>query len=446
MTTGLTAGLTSLDLFNELQSRKNWPHGGPPLVLDLRSVESFSERRIRGSHHAVVGEDGVLTTPERAAWAGRTVVLVADDTEQASAAAASLRGAGAKRPLFLAEPFAAFAAARPFLTAAGSSSKAGKRPPAYPSCILPGLLYLGDIEDAVALPRLKEHLGVTHAITALADPPASLKAAVREAGVRHLWCAVRDVAAADIKEHFDKARDFIADAEARGGAVFVHCSRGVSRSASLGFLRCLAEFERELTGERSGVYIPQQAGGSGGEELDSLPIGEHAVYTFGRSLTCDVQLEHASASRVHAALVHAQETAGLAAPPAGLAAPPDGGLYLLDMNSSHGSFVDGAKLKPCERCGPLRDGSEISLGASSRRYVAAEAAEELERNREKKLKKKRKRWVDGPKQKSKINSVRFSLLARVSERAKRNSSGEQFGHTELLAAGISLRALAAARE
>jgi len=206
MTTGLTTGLTSLDLFNELQSRKNWPHGGPPLVLDLRSVESFSERRIRGSHHAVVGEDGVLTTPERAAWAGRTVVLVADDTEQASAAAASLRGAGAKRPLFLAEPFAAFAAARPFLTAAGSSSKAGKRPPAYPSCILPGLLYLGDIEDAVALPRLKEHLGVTHAITALADPPASLKAAVREAGVRHLWCAVRDVAAADIKEHFDKAR------------------------------------------------------------------------------------------------------------------------------------------------------------------------------------------------------------------------------------------------
>ena len=202
----MTTGLTSLDLFNELQSRKNWPHGGPPLVLDLRSVESFSERRIRGSHHAVVGEDGVLTTPERAAWAGRTVVLVADDTEQASAAAASLRGAGAKRPLFLAEPFAAFAAARPFLTAAGSSSKAGKRPPAYPSCILPGLLYLGDIEDAVALPRLKEHLGVTHAITALADPPASLKAAVREAGVRHLWCAVRDVAAADIKEHFDKAR------------------------------------------------------------------------------------------------------------------------------------------------------------------------------------------------------------------------------------------------
>ena len=35
-----------------------------------------------------------------------------------------------------------------------------------------------------------------------------------------------------------------------------------------GFLRCLAEFERELTGERSGVYIPQQAGGvaAAGEE------------------------------------------------------------------------------------------------------------------------------------------------------------------------------------
>lgn len=38
-----------------------------------------------------------------------------------------------------------------------------------------------------------------------------------------------------------------------------------------GFLRCLAEFERELTGERSGVYIPQQAGGVAAAEEEGRP-------------------------------------------------------------------------------------------------------------------------------------------------------------------------------
>lgn len=38
-------------------------------------------------------------------------------------------------------------------------------------------------------------------------------------------------------------------------------------------------------------------------------MGEHPMYMFGRSLTCDFQIEHPSASRQHAVLVHAQDGA-----------------------------------------------------------------------------------------------------------------------------------------
>eukprot|EP00967_Tisochrysis_lutea_P006642 scaffold7906_cov30-Tisochrysis_lutea.AAC.3 len=44
-------------------------------------------------------------------------------------------------------------------------------------------------------------------------------------------------------------------------------------------------------------------------QVDTLDIGEHPMYMFGRSLTCDFQLEHPSASRQHAVLVHGQDGA-----------------------------------------------------------------------------------------------------------------------------------------
>lgn len=49
--------------------------------------------------------------------------------------------------------------------------------------------------------------------------------------------------------------------------------------------------------------------------MDEYAVGEHSMYTFGRSLTCDFQLEHPSASRQHAVLVHHE----------------NGGLYIIDL-------------------------------------------------------------------------------------------------------------------
>jgi hypothetical protein len=90
---------------------------------------------------------------------------------------------------------------------------------------------------------------------------------------------------------------------------------------------------------------------AGGEVVEDLPVGEHPMYTFGRSLTCDFQLEHPSASRQHAVLVHHE----------------NGGLYAIDLKSSHGTAVNEKPIKPHEAC-RVREGAVIRFGASSRTY------------------------------------------------------------------------------
>ena len=88
-----------------------------------------------------------------------------------------------------------------------------------------------------------------------------------------------------------------------------------------------------------------------GVAIETLAVGEHAMYTFGRSLTCDFQIEHPSASRMHAALCHHER----------------GGLYMIDLKSAHHVFVDGKPLRPYEAC-LLREGACVVFGASSRTY------------------------------------------------------------------------------
>lgn len=409
------ATVTSAELYNLLQAQKNWPSGGAPALLDARAPAAYAKRMIRGALRAACSPEGALIVdgpPPARRWSDRVVCVYGDAEAGAPAERAVLdalhRDGQARGLLLLSEPFEAFRRAFPFLTARGESHKAAKRP-AYPSCIVPDLLFLGDLADASALGSLRELLDVRVVVTALAELPPSLKASVAESGVKHTWCNVRDVEGADIKEHFETAYVIIEAAREAGHAVLVHCSRGVSRSASLciaylmrkerwsaqaardfvsarrpivlpndGFWRCLQEYEKELHGERSGVYAPAVTKTrlddlefelpppwatdpthtaaslqveKAGQVLETLPVGEHAMYTFGRSLTCDFQLEHPSASRMHAALCHHR----------------NGGLYLIDLKSSHHTFVDAKPLRPYEAC-LLRDGSMVTFGASSRAY------------------------------------------------------------------------------
>ena len=145
-----------------------------------------------------------------------------------------------------------------------------------------------------------------------------------------------------------------------------------------GFEKCLAEWGKEVSGERSGVYVPAKTQrlednefelppswaapptqtratlevAKGDEALESLEVGGESMYVFGRSLTCDFAIEHPSASRQHAALIH----------------HANGNLYAVDLKSSHRTFVDGKPIKPHEAT-RIRDGAVLTFGASTRTYT-----------------------------------------------------------------------------
>jgi hypothetical protein len=95
-----------------------------------------------------------------------------------------------------------------------------------------------------------------------------------------------------------------------------------------------------------------------GEVVDTLKIDDDRIFTlFGRSPSTDcsgvaVKLEHPSVSRVHAALLRGE----------------DDSIFVIDLGSSHGTFVSGARISPYSPVS-LRDRSVIVFGQSSRRYI-----------------------------------------------------------------------------
>jgi len=89
----------------------------------------------------------------------------------------------------------------------------------------------------------------------------------------------------------------------------------------------------------------------GDEQVDQLKVNAAPVVIFGRVDTCDVQLDHGSISRRHAAIAHDE----------------DGAVYIIDMNATHGTKLNGTPLRPNKRT-KLAHGDEIRFGASTRRY------------------------------------------------------------------------------
>ena len=89
-----------------------------------------------------------------------------------------------------------------------------------------------------------------------------------------------------------------------------------------------------------------------GRTVESIPL-EKAVTVLGRHSTlADVVLDHASLSRQHCALV--TDAAGAA--------------YVVDLKSSHGTFVNGARLSPFSRR-RVSGADSITVGGSSRVYT-----------------------------------------------------------------------------
>ena len=62
-----------------------------------------------------------------------------------------------------------------------------------------------------------------------------------------------------------------------------------------------------------------------GQIMENKAVHEKAHYTFGRSPSSDIVLEHPSSSRLHAVLVYRAT---------------DGQAFLYDAGSAHGSFLN----------------------------------------------------------------------------------------------------------
>lgn len=139
----------------------------------------------------------------------------------------------------------------------------------------------------------------------------------------------------------------------------------------------------------------------------SVIFGRHKNYV-------DILLQHPSISRQHGVILHGKS----------------GNMYLMDLGSSHGSFVNKRRLQSEQR-EPLREGDVIRFGASSREYIVRLSLEKSSRSergtkraadsvsdKRKKKKRKKEKDVEG-------DSVGCSHILVKHEASRRPSSWRQ---------------------
>uniref|UniRef100_A0A6A7G6Y3 Peptidyl-prolyl cis-trans isomerase n=1 Tax=Hirondellea gigas TaxID=1518452 RepID=A0A6A7G6Y3_9CRUS len=91
-----------------------------------------------------------------------------------------------------------------------------------------------------------------------------------------------------------------------------------------------------------------------GSVIDKVrDVSQQICTVFGRNVKlCDVILQHPSISRQHASILHGSS----------------GNMYIIDLGSSHGTFINKKRLD-AKRRQVLRDHDKIRFGASTRTYV-----------------------------------------------------------------------------
>jgi len=102
-------------------------------------------------------------------------------------------------------------------------------------------------------------------------------------------------------------------------------------------------------------FAKEAIGGSASSGSVAVELSDKAVYTIGRSEKADVQLKGDLASRMHAAILQ----------------DIDGGKFLVDLKSTHGTFMDAKRLVPHS---PVKwaAGVTASLGSGAGRPLLAE--------------------------------------------------------------------------
>ncbi|XP_073471637.1 nuclear inhibitor of protein phosphatase 1 [Aquarana catesbeiana] len=100
----------------------------------------------------------------------------------------------------------------------------------------------------------------------------------------------------------------------------------------------------------------------GDKLIEKLIIDEKKYYLFGRNPDmCDFTIDHQSCSRVHAALVYHKHLKRV---------------FLMDLNSTHGTFLGHIRLEP-HKPQQIPIDSTVSFGASTRMYTLREKPQTL---------------------------------------------------------------------
>ncbi|KAH7469349.1 hypothetical protein PRIC1_000152 [Phytophthora ramorum] len=161
-------------------------------------------------------------------------------------------------------------------------TKSGTHNLNYPNEILEGFLFLGNMWHAQSK-QVVSHLGITHVVNASLDVGNTFESD----GVKYLNVTIKDRPEADISSYFDAAYRFIESAKrTQHGRVLVHCTQGISRSATLVIMYLMRANNWSLVTAVNfamasrGVVYPNQG------FVKSLMVEEFRLYK-GNSITSD---------------------------------------------------------------------------------------------------------------------------------------------------------------
>lgn len=136
----------------------------------------------------------------------------------------------------LQESFLEFQSRYPFYTTTNPGDIVTINRMNYPNEIIDEFLYLGNMWQASSI-QIIQDLGITHIINSTLD----IGNLFENRNIQYLNVEIQDVEEADISSHFDRVFEFIKRAldenslspTTKQNRVFVHCSQGISRSATL---------------------------------------------------------------------------------------------------------------------------------------------------------------------------------------------------------------------
>lgn len=161
-------------------------------------------------------------------------------------------------------------------------TKSGTHNLNYPNEILEGFLFLGNMWHAQSK-QVMSHLGITHVVNASLDVGNTFESD----GVKYFNVTIKDRPDADIASFFDAAFRFIESAKrTQHGRVLVHCTQGISRSATLVIMYLMRANNWSLVTAVNfamasrGVVYPNQG------FVKSLMLEEFRLYK-GNSITLD---------------------------------------------------------------------------------------------------------------------------------------------------------------